>query len=124
MKIVDYETFIRMPAGTIFAEFEPCFFKSEWEIKVDHGEEYIDHWDKTKQWYYNGTMKIIPWFKDELPYYDPVYGTHETEMFYYDGSSADVHGTKYFAVLEPHEVKMMIRALEWALDGCKEEWED
>lgn len=124
MKIVDYETFIRMPAGTIFAEFEPWIFKSDWEIKVDHGHEYIDAWAKVKQWGYNGTMQIIPWFKDELPQYDPVYGTYETEMFEYDGSSADVHGTKYFAVLEPHEVKMMIRALEWALDGCKEEWEE
>lgn len=124
MKIVDYETFIRMPAGTIFAEFEPYRFKSEWEIKVDHGHEYIDRWDKTKQWGYNGTMQIIPWFNEGACYKEFDYGTYETEMFYYDGSSADVIGTKYFAVLEPHEIKMMIRALEWALDGCKEEWED
>lgn len=123
MKIIDYETFIRMPAGTIFAEFEPYVF-SEWEIKVDHGHEYIDSWAKVKQWGYNGTMQIIPWFKDELPPDDHIYGTYETEMFEYDGSSADAYGTKYFAVLEPHEVKMMIRALEWALDRCKEEWED
>ena len=125
MKIVDYETFIRMPAGTVFAEYEPCIFKSDWEIKVDRGEEFMDFWTGVKLWSYNGTMKVFPWFKDELPDGEThKYGTYETEMFYYDGSSADVNETKYFAVLEPHEVKMMIRALEWALDGCKEEWED
>lgn len=121
MKIVDYETFIRMPAGTIFAEYTPCAWKSEWEIKVDHGYEYTNPWNGEKSWGYNGTTPIIPWFKEEEA---TTYGTFETEMFLYDGSSADVQGTEYFAVLEPHEIKMMIRAFEWALDGCKTEWED
>lgn len=40
MRIVDYETFIRMPSGTIFAPWTPCTTLEEPEIKVDHGWEY------------------------------------------------------------------------------------
>lgn len=39
MRIVDYETFIRMPSGTIFAPWTPCTTLEEPEIKVDHGWE-------------------------------------------------------------------------------------
>ena len=42
MRIVDYETFIRMPSGTIFAPWTPCTTLEEPEIKVDHGWEYTD----------------------------------------------------------------------------------
>ena len=62
MKIVDYETFVRMPAGTIFAPWEPCVMKAEPEIKVDHGREIlIESGGKLKKiWYFNGTCPILP----------------------------------------------------------------
>ena len=33
MKIVDFETFNKMPAGTVFAPFEPCVTKEDFQIK-------------------------------------------------------------------------------------------
>ena len=39
MRLVTYDEFVRMPAGTIFAPYEPCVLKEELAIKVDPGEE-------------------------------------------------------------------------------------
>ena len=39
MKLVDYKTFIRLPAGTIFAPYKPCVLEEELSIKVDAGRE-------------------------------------------------------------------------------------
>ena len=40
MKIVDFKTFNRMPAGTIFAPYTPCVLEERLAIKVDHGGEF------------------------------------------------------------------------------------
>lgn len=127
MLIVDYETFVRMPAGTIFAPFTPCIFEDRFEIKVDPGYEYTDLFSGKKRWGFNGTMTLEPWlgeeFADQLPD-GPVYGKYETELGFYDGSSADASEYKMFAVLEPHEVKRLMNALQWALDGCTGEFNE
>lgn len=41
MKIVDYETFVRMPKGTIFAAWTPHVMLSDPEIKIDPGREWL-----------------------------------------------------------------------------------
>ena len=111
MLIVDYDTFVRMPAGTIFAPYEPCVFKERLEIKVEHGYEWNGKWG------YCGTMSLEP----DVCYcsYDAFnYGKCETNMSIYDGSSTDMTEYKMFAVLEKHEIERMINALKWAMDGC------
>lgn len=67
-------------------------------------------------------MPLEPWFEndDELAF---DYGTYETEMCVYDGDSVDASYYKMFAVLEPHEVKRLINALHWALNGCTGEFD-
>lgn len=128
MLIVDYETFIRMPAGTVFAPYTPCIFEERFEIKVDHGHEYIDPYSGKKKWGYNGTMPLEPWlgeeFIDQPAGYPNTPGKYETELAIYDGSSADASEYKMFAVLEPHEVKRLMNALQWALDGCVGEFNE
>lgn len=57
MRIVDYETFIRMPSGTIFAPWTPCTTLEEPEIKVDHGWEYTDDMEKHDRWV---TINLMP----------------------------------------------------------------
>lgn len=37
MRLVDFEQFCRMPAGTIFIPYEPCVALEELAIKVDEG---------------------------------------------------------------------------------------
>ena len=85
MRIVDYETFIRMPSGTIFAPWTPCTTLEEPEIKVDHGWEYTDD-SGNARWMFDGTCVVMP---------RPVecdgfaFGECESEFFYYDGDSTD-----------------------------------
>lgn len=116
MKIVGYEEFIRMPAGTIFAPFTPNFFEEGFEIKVDEGHEYIGQWDDEKHWAFLGTMPLEPWLAcdDSM-----TYGEYDVKLEIYDGDSTDAMHYKMFAVLEPHDVKELINALYWALDGCE-----
>lgn len=118
MLIVDYDTFNRMPAGTIFAPYEPCVFNDRLEIKVDHGH----YWNG--EWFYVGTMTLEPDIVDTASNDCFKYGKCETEMCVYDGCSADISNYKMFAVLEKHEIERMIKALKWAMDGCPGELED
>ena len=122
MKIVDYDTFIRMPAGTIFAPYKPCMFVDRFQIKVDGG------WADTNYkgepcWFFNGTMPLEPYFID-ADHYSFGTGTFETEMSVYDGDSTDAKEYELFAVMERHEVIRLILALRWALNGCALDFED
>jgi hypothetical protein len=116
MRIVDYETFIRMPAGTIFAPFTPCVFLERFEVKVDKGWEGGDG-----DWCFNGTMPLEPWNTEDLfEGCDPT----EAEFGVYDGDSVDASNYKLFCVLEPDDVKKLINVLHWALDGCPGEFDE
>lgn len=112
MKIVNYEEFIRLPAGSVFCPYEPCIFHSPFQIKTDTGREY------NGQHIFNGTMPLEPWFSVEDEFPDCV-GNYETEMVVTDNSSVDFDKDCLFAVLETHEVQKIIDALKWAIGGCK-----
>lgn len=119
MKIVDYEAFVRMPAGTIFTPWEPCVMKAEPEIKVDHGREIlIESGGKLKKiWYFNGTCHIIPQpVGDTGVGFD--FGEVESEFWYYDGDSNDASDYKMFLIFEEEDIDNMIKLLQWAKDGC------
>lgn len=118
MLIVDYDTFVRMPAGTIFAPWEPCVYGDEPEIKVDAGHEYVNHKGE-KDWCYNGTMTFVP----EIVGAALEAGKYESEPFYYDGDQNDARDYKLFAVWEPHEVERLISCLRWAQHGCPGDYE-
>lgn len=118
MKIVTYDEFIRMPAGTIFATYEPCVFKDRFQIKTDGG------WEVGKNYYFNGAMPLEPWLDVDNMLSESLLGTYKTEMCTYDDSNADYSEDELFAILEPHEVKELIKALYWALDGCPGEFDE
>lgn len=121
MKIVDYDTFIRMPAGTIFAPYEPCVFKERFQIKVDPGYEYRDIFGKTR-YMFNGAMPLEPWFEDDMDGWAFDFGVYDTVMEVYDGDSNDAAQYKMFAILEDHEIDRLIFALKWAQNGCRDSW--
>lgn len=117
MKIVTYDEFVRMPAGTIFAPYKPCVFEDRMEIKVDGGGEYID-WQGKKKWGFIGTMPLEPWLGDMAPM---DYGEYEAKWEIYDGDQNDASFYSMFAVLEPQDVDKLISILRWAQGGCKGE---
>jgi hypothetical protein len=114
MKIVTYDEFIRLPSGSVFCPYTPCYFHSPFQIKVDKGKEY------QYGYIFNGTMPLEPWFSVEDEFPDCV-GNYETEMVVTDNSSVDFYTDCLFAVLEKHEVERIIDALKWAIGGCKQE---
>lgn len=120
MRIVDYNTFIRMPAGTIFAPFKRCVFLDHLEVKVDHGY-YLTNHKGDGRWVFNGTMPLEPWNKEDL-YEDgeSVKATFEV----YDGDSNDASMYDWFCVFEPDDIDELIKVLHWAKDGCPGELED
>ena len=121
MIIVDFHDFIRMPAGTVYAPYEPCVF-GDFAIKTDTGYEVIGY-DGKRYWDFLGSMPLHPNFADD----DHVAfdkGVYETEMSVYDTAACDFDEEELFAVLEPHEVKRLINSLYWALEGCPGELED
>lgn len=119
MRVVDYETFIRMPAGTIFAPFTPAVFEDRFMIKTDGGQEWTNPIYGGTSWIFNGTMPLEPWNTEDL--FEGCQVDAEFEI--YDGDQNDAKSYKLFCVPEPNDVKKLIGALYWALAGCPDELE-
>lgn len=83
MQIVDYNTFVKMPEGTVFAPYEPCRFLDGITIKIDKGERYEG------QWYFDGVMDLMPNILIEHHI-----GNVDTELSTYDGDSMIIVNTK------------------------------
>lgn len=59
MKIVDFETFTKLPPGTIFAPYKPCCLQDCLAIKVDKGQPWKVIGGKVG-YYFNGVMPLEP----------------------------------------------------------------
>lgn len=114
MKLVDYETFIRMPAGTIFAPYKPCVLEEELSIKVDTGREI-----NGKHWF-NGVMLLSPWIGVSTALYR-VGDEEEAQFEVYDGDNNDYREYKTFLIFDDKDVDKLIEILQWAKKGCQEE---
>lgn len=115
MKIVDFETFNRMPAGTIFAPYTPCVLEDRLAIKVDHGREF-DH-PRHEKWMFNGVMPLEPWNLDSVFDEESVKAIFEI----YDGDSNDYRDYEQFLIFEEADIDRLIQVLLWAKSGCKDE---
>lgn len=123
MKIVGYDEFCRMPAGTVFAPYEPCVLHERLAIKVDGGWMGSDG-----RYYFNGVITLEPdliddqcnimmcEIGDELP----------AEFTAYDGDSNDYAKYDKFLVFGHKDTEQLIRTLCWARYGCVcsvEDWD-
>ena len=108
MKIVEYEEFIRLPSGTVFCPYEPCFFHSPLQIKTDTG------WQSGKRYIFNGTISLEPSFSDQENLAFGV-GRYETNFPVSDTSSVDFDENSLFAILEKNEIEELINILQSAL---------
>lgn len=118
MKIVDFETFVRLPAGTIFAPYNPCVLEDRLSIKVDEGRDSVEPVDLIygSHWF-NGVMPLEPWLGDYTCLFQP--GDQEPASFeIYDGDNNDYRDYKMFLILDTEDVDKLIRVLEWAKCGC------
>lgn len=115
MKIVDFKTFNRMPAGTIFAPYTPCVLEERLAIKTDHGRK-IDY-PRYGNWMFNGVMPLEPWNLDSVIDEESVRASFEI----YDGDSNDYRDYKKFLIFEECDIDRLIQVLLWAKGGCKDE---
>lgn len=112
MKIVGYDEFCRMPAGTVFAPYEPCILRGPLSIKVDGGRIYSDG-----DYYFNGVIILEPDLSydmrnigDELP----------AEFTAYDGDNNDYEEYDKFLVFDKFDIQNLRDILLWAMRGCPE----
>lgn len=116
MKIVDFKTFNRMPAGTIFAPYTPCVLEDRLAIKVDHGSEF-DPDICRHDWLFNGVMPLEPWNLDCVFDEESVKASFEI----YDGDTNDYCDYDKFLIFEECDIDRLIQVLLWAKGGCKDE---
>lgn len=115
MKIVDFETFVRLPAGTIFAPYKPCVLEDRLAIKVDEGKDYITIIGHVVHMF-NGVMELQPWLGDSCLF---TPGDQEPASFeIYDGDNNDYLDYKMFLIFEKEDIERLIRVLRWAKNGC------
>lgn len=112
MHLVDFETFNRLPAGTIFAPYTPSVLKEQLAIKVDHGREF-----KNCGWSFNGVMPLEPWNLDSVFDEEPIKATFEI----YDGCTNDYCDYEQFLIFDECDIDRLIQVLQWAKGGCKDE---
>lgn len=129
MKIVNYEDFCKMPAGTIFAPYTPCVLKERLSIKVDGGYdvycgppalmpgEKFNRNTAEKSHLFNGVMTLEPWLGSECMLFD-IGDCDEASFEIYDGDNNDYMKYKMFLVFEENDIDRLISVLRWAKDGC------
>lgn len=118
MKVVDFDTFVRLPSGTIFAPYTPCCLLGEMEIKVDGGHPYKSS-PCSEGYAFNGTMALSPWLGDASGCLLIPGDTPPASFEIYDGCDVDYRDYKLFLIFEDADVERLIRVLEWARSGCE-----
>lgn len=116
MKIVGFDDFCKMPAGTIFAPYEPCVLMGDLEIKVDPGTPMPDDYPYCKHSFV-GTMPLIPWLDGRCNLWR-IGDRAEASFEIYDGSNVDYMNYEMFLVFEEADIDRLINALVWAKNGC------
>ena len=115
MHLVDFETFNRLPAGTIFAPYTPSVLKEELAIKVDHGKEFKDY-----GWLFNGVMPLEPCNLDCVFDEEPIKATFEI----YDGATTDYRDYEQFLIFDVCDIDRLIQVLQWTKHGCPDDLYD
>lgn len=120
MRLVNFDEFCRMPAGTVFAPYTPCVLEEGLAIKVDAGEDLpITHpCYRYSSHTFLGVMPLQPFNLEEVYNDGPTTASFET----YDGSDVDYMGYETFLVFEESDIERFIKVLRWAKAGCKEEF--
>lgn len=123
MRLVNFEEFCRMPAGTIFAPYAPCVLKDGLAIKVDEGRDMPPDY-KYYTHMFNGVMPLEPWNIGPSGLLWEVGDTDEASFEIYDGDNNDYAEYKMFLVFDNHDIDKLINVLKWAKNGCEGDPDD
>jgi hypothetical protein len=96
MKLINFEDFCRMPAGTIFAPYTPIVTEERLAIKTDPGWETPEDYPWCSH-LFNGVMPLEPWIDDRCDLWK-IGDQEEARFEIYDGSNADYMDYKMFLV--------------------------
>lgn len=111
MKIVDRKTFLAMPAGTVFAKYQPVIF-GELTIKGHSvGPEPVDYYE---QRLIEVDANDLGGMVDRLDLSQQT-GYSVPLDFYCSGRDGLFDEDQLFAVFEPHDVEALILRLQQAL---------
>lgn len=110
MKIITKEELAKQPAGTIFREFRPDVFDTDWMIKTGDALIYNMNDDIIYGWL--GGLSLAP-------YMNEIDNKYYTNWSSFDDCDADYDEDTLFAVFSREEVKQLVRCLEWALSGLE-----
>lgn len=111
MRIVDRKTFLALPAGTVYAKYEPCVFE-ELEIK--------DARRGTDDWYAQGLIPSFETDKSSLDWADTLFriaAGEQSPPFDFDRPTDDgcYDDDQLFAVFDRADVEGLIARLQRAL---------
>ena len=115
MKIVDLQTFLSLPEGTVYSRYQPCIFTGL-EVKASAPGD-MDH-----DWCYDDL--IIPIDADDSGDFSAKCSIAEAgvsvALDFYNSTSRDgmFDDEALFAVMEPDEVRALIAKLEKSLPDC------
>ena len=123
MRIVNFDDFCKMPAGTIFAPYEPCTLRDDLAIKVDEGREMPPDYKRYKHTF-NGVMPLQPWLDGLVCCLFEPGDTQEASFEIYDGDNNDYCDYKMFLVFDESDLDKMIGVLKWAKNRCVGEPDD
>ena len=116
MRLVDFEEFCRMPAGTVFAPYDPMVLSEGLAIKTDAGEDMPADY-KWLSHDFLGVMPLEPDWDPDSPLWN-VGDTFPASFEIYDGTAVDYIEYKMFLVFDKSDIDRMINALVWAKNGC------
>mgnify|MGYP006923264984 CR=1 FL=1 len=117
MKLVGFEEFCRMPAGTVFAPYEPIILADRLAIKTDAGEDMPADYEWMRHDFL-GVMPLEPWIDDKCDLWK-IGDSRPASFEIYDGSAVDYVDYKMFLVFDEFDIDRMINALTWAKNGCE-----
>ena len=107
MKIVDFESFIRIPAGTIFAPYKPCALQEGLAIKTDTGSQVGE------KYCFNGVLSLSPWI-DVNSKLCQIGDEEEASFEIYDGNNSDYIEYEMFLIFDEVDVQNLINVLQVA----------
>lgn len=116
MKLVDFETFSRMPAGTIFAPYRPCCILEYLAIKSDEGRLRQGKDPKLK-YFFEKVMPLTPSFK-HTEKFNIIGDTMPARFEECSNNNFDYIDYELFVVLEDNDIDRLIDILKWAQGGC------